>query len=87
MDVLGGDIMTEVHDFYMGRYPYAAWARGANENMNGLVRQSSQNRELTSVINDQLEQIMIKLNHSPRKCLDFKKPFDVFIEQPVALTS
>jgi len=44
--------MTEVHDFYMGRYPYAAWARGADANMNGLVRQSSQNRELTSVTND-----------------------------------
>ena len=34
--------MTEVHDFYMGRYTYAAWARAANENMNGLIRQSSQ---------------------------------------------
>ena len=62
--------------------------RGVNENMNGLVRQYiPKNRELTSVTNDELEHIMIKLNHRPRKCLDFKSPFEVFFELSVALTS
>jgi IS30 family transposase len=74
-------------DFFFA-HPYAAWERGANENMNGLVRQYiPKNRKLTSVTIDELEQIMIKLNHRPRKCLDFKSPFEVFFEQPVALTS
>jgi IS30 family transposase len=66
---------------------YAAWERGANENMNGLVTQYiPKNRELISVTEDELEQIMIKLNHHPRKCLDFKSPFEVFFEQFIALT-
>jgi IS30 family transposase len=75
-------------DFFFA-HPYAAWERGANENMNGLVRQYiPKKRDLTSVTNDDLEQIMIKLNHRPRKCLDFRSPFEVFFEQhSVALTS
>ena len=74
-------------DFFFA-HPYAAWERGANENMNGLVRQYiPKNRELTSVTENELEQIMINLNHRPRKCLDFKSPFEVFFDNPVALTS
>jgi IS30 family transposase len=74
-------------DFFFA-HPYAAWERGSNENMNGLVRQYiPKNRELSSVTNDELEQVMIKLNHRPRKCLDFKSPFEVFLELSVALTS
>ena len=69
-------------------HPYAAWERGTNENMNGLVRQYiPKNRELTSVTNHELVQIMNKLNHRPRKCLAFKSPFEVFYKQSVALKS
>jgi IS30 family transposase len=28
-----------------------------------------------------------RLNHRPRKCLDFMSPFEVFFEHSVALTS
>jgi len=74
-------------DFFFA-HPYAAWERGANENMNGLIRQYiPKNRDLSSVTHNELKQIMFKLNHRPRKCLDFKSPFEVFFEQPVALTS
>jgi IS30 family transposase len=74
-------------DFFFA-HPYAAWERGANENMNGLVRQYiPKNRELNSVTNDELELIMTKLNHRPRKCLDFMSPFEVFFNHSVALTS
>ena len=45
-------------DFFFA-HPYAAWERGANENMNGLVRQYiPKKRDLTSVTNDDLLQIM-----------------------------
>ena len=74
-------------DFFFA-HPYSAWERGANENMNGLVRQYiPKNRDLVSVTDDEVFQIINRLNHRPRKCLDFKTPFEVFFEQPVALTS
>ena len=74
-------------DFFFA-HPYAAWERGANENMNGLVRQYiPKNRELNFVTNDEIELIMTKLNHRPRKCLDFMSPFEVFFNHSVALTS
>jgi len=74
-------------DFFFA-HPYAAWERGTNENMNGLVRQYvPKNRDLVSVTDDELLQINIRLNHRPRKCLNFRTPFEVFFEQPVALTS
>ena len=74
-------------DFFFA-HPYAAWERGANENMNGLVRQYiPKNRALTSVTEEEMEQIMNKLNYRPRKCLDFKSPYEVFFSQSVALVS
>jgi IS30 family transposase len=68
--------------------PYVALERGTNENMNELVRQYiPKNRELKSVTNDELEMIMTKLNHRPRKCLDFMSPFEIFFEHSIALVS
>jgi len=75
-----------VIDFFFA-HSYSAWERGANENMNGLVRQYiPKNRDFVSVTDDELLQITNKLNHRPRKCLDFRTPFEVFFEIPVALT-
>ena len=74
-------------DFYFA-HPYASWERGANENMNGLVRQYlPKQSDFTNVSQADLETIMHKLNHRPRKCLDFQSPFQVFFQQPVALGS
>jgi IS30 family transposase len=81
-------IAQELEISFFFAHPYAAWERGANENMNGLVRQYiPKNRDLSSVSDEELLLIMNKLNHRPRKCLDFKTPFEVFFEQPVALQS
>jgi transposase, IS30 family len=74
-------------DFFFA-HPNAAWERGANENMNGLVRQYiPKKRNFASVTNVELIQIMKRLNYRPRKCLDFMSPFEVFFGQSVALTS
>ena len=74
-------------DFYFA-HPNAAWERGANENMNGLVRQYIPKKcNFASVTNVELIHIMKRLNHRPRKCLDFMSPFEVFFDQSVALTS
>jgi IS30 family transposase len=74
-------------DFFF-THPYAAWERVSNENMNGLVRQYiPKNRNLETVTDQGLKLIMDKLNHHPRKCLDFNSPFEVIFEHSVALAS
>jgi IS30 family transposase len=74
-------------DFYFA-HPYASWERGTNENTNGLIRQYlPKERGLTTVTTEEEIMIMDRLNLRPRKCLDFSTPFEVFFEQPVALTS
>jgi len=73
--------------FYFA-HPYAAWERGTNENMNGLLRQYFPKKsDFQSVSNKELEQAMTRLNFRPRKTLRFKTPFEVFYHSTVALTS
>jgi len=74
-------------DFYFA-HPFAAWERGTNENMNGLVRQYiPKRREFDTISEHELLFITNRLNHRPRKCLDFRTPFEVFFEHSVALAS
>lgn len=71
-------------------HPYASWERGANENANGLIRQYfSKKMNFKDVTDDQVELAMMRLNHRPRKCLEFKSPFMVFFQeiQSVALNT
>jgi len=64
-------------DFYFA-HPYCPWERGTNENTNGLVRQyfpkKSKFAELTA---HQVEAVMNKLNHRPRKALGYRTPHEV----------
>jgi IS30 family transposase len=74
-------------DFFFA-HPFTAWERGANENMNGLVRQYiPKKREFAFIRNDELQFITDRLNHRPRKCLDYLTPSEVFLEAMVALES
>jgi len=70
-------------------HPYASWERGTNENTNGLIRQYLPGKRNFKEVTSQEEiMIMDKLNSRPRKCLDFRTPYEVFFgHQPVALTS
>jgi IS30 family transposase len=77
-------------NFYFA-HPHAAWERGANENLNGLVRQFfPKHRKLEEVTDDEIALAQHPLNHRPRKCLGYKTPHQVFWKQlhsnqPVAL--
>jgi transposase, IS30 family len=78
---------TLTTSFYFA-HPYSAWERGTNENTNGLVRQYFPKKtDFSKVGLAETEVIVNKLNHRPRKCLDFKSPFDVFFHPSVALQS
>ena len=81
-------ISRELNTDFFFAHPFVAWERGTNENMNGLVRQYiPKNREFASITEHELLVITNRLNHRPRKCLDFMSPFEVFFEHSVALTS
>lgn len=58
--------------------PYHSWERGSNENINGLIRRFIPKKtDLYSVTEEQLADIEYKLNNRPRKCLNYRTPFEV----------
>jgi len=68
-------------------HPYSSWERGLNENTNGLIRQYfPKDRDLTTVTESEIEIVMNKLNHRPRKSLGFKTPHEVFNKTRTSLT-
>jgi IS30 family transposase len=68
-------------DFYFA-HPYASWERGANENMNGLIREFFPKKmRFDSITTKDVVLAMHRLNHRPRKCLGFKTPHEVFMKQ------
>ncbi len=68
-------------DFFFA-HPYASWERSANENMNGLIRQFFPKKMgFKSISPTELEWAMHRLNHRPRKCLGYKTPHEVFMNQ------
>ena len=68
-------------DFFFA-HPYASWERGANENMNGLIRQFFPKKSrFNSITAKDILHAMDRLNHRPKKCLGFKTPHEVFTMQ------
>ncbi len=59
--------------------PYHSWERGLNEHTNGLLRQFfPKGTNLKIVKREELTKIIDLINHRPRKCLDYRTPFEVF---------
>ena len=60
-------------------HPYHSWERGLNENTNGLIRQYfTKGSSFENITDEQVEDVMNKLNHRPRKTLNYKTPHSVF---------
>ena len=55
------------------------WERGTNENTNGLIRQYfPKGIDFNQVSRYRIKRAQDSLNDRPRKCLNFKKPIEVF---------
>ncbi len=68
-------------DFYFAN-PYHSWERGLNEHTNGLIRQYLPKKsEFLKVSKDEINMIQNRLNHRPRKILNFKTPYEVFFSE------
>jgi IS30 family transposase len=64
--------------FFFAR-PYHSWERGANENLNGLVRQYFPKKsDFTLITVKQVNEAVDKLNNRPRKRFGFKNPNEIF---------
>jgi len=60
-------------------HPYSSWERGLNKNTNGLIRQYfKKGRSFENITESQVEAVVQKLNHLPRKILNYKTPHAVF---------
>jgi IS30 family transposase len=58
--------------------PYAAWQRGSNEQINGLVRRYlPKGTDFSKIDKEQIKKIERLINNRPRKCLGFKTPLEV----------
>ena len=68
--------------------PYHSWEKGSVEQINGLIRRffpkGTNFEQLGSAQIHRIEQL---LNHRPRKCLDYRTPYEVFREARGALQS
>ena len=72
-------------DYYFAN-PYCSWERGANENLNGLVRQYFPKKYNFDLITDKdVLRVTNKLNNRPRKRFGYKSPNEIFeqkLKQP-----
>ncbi len=66
---------------YFFCHPYSSWERGLNENINGLIRQYiPKGSSFNHLTKKDIKHIEDRLNHRPRKTLDWKTPYEVFHE-------
>ena len=71
-DSLGADVYFA--------HPYHSWERGLNENTNGLLRQYfPKATNLRKVSQHEVDEAVYRLNHRPRKCLNYRTPHEVFM--------
>jgi IS30 family transposase len=62
--------------------PYAAWQRGTNENTNGLLRfYFPKGTDFQAISKEELDLVIEKLNHRPRKCLNYQTPHEIFFQK------
>jgi IS30 family transposase len=68
-------------DYYFAK-PYHSWERGANENLNGLVRQYFPKKmNFENITQNQVDRVVNILNNRPRKRFNFKSPSEVFSQK------
>lgn len=62
-------------------HPYHSWEKGGVENMNKLIRRYIPKRTDVSKLSDEfIKSLQNQFNNKPRKCLNFKTPNEVMVE-------
>jgi IS30 family transposase len=62
-------------------HTHTPWQRGANEQVNGLIRHYfPKGTDFSKVTPAELATVVLKINKRPRKCLNYRAPYDVFAD-------
>lgn len=73
-------------EFYFA-HPSSPWERGSNENTNGLLRQYVPKHTYRVPFSEELlQEFTFKLNHRPRKCLNWFSPAEIFLPKMLHFT-
>ena len=59
-------------------HPHSPWERGTNENTNGLLREYFPKAVDINQSDSYVEAKMKEINLRPRKCLNWKTPYEVY---------
>ena len=60
----------------------SSWERGANENVNGLIRQYFPKKSnFENITEQEIEKVINILNNRPRKRFGYKTPKEIFAEK------
>lgn len=66
--------------------PYSAWQRGINEHTNGMLRRYfPKSMKFKHLTQNDVDEVVQKLNNKPRKSLGYRTPYEVFYNLTVAL--
>ncbi len=58
--------------------PYSSWQRGANEQVNWMVRRYfPKGTDFSKITNEQVAWVESRINGRPRKCLGYKTPAEI----------
>ena len=72
-------------EFYFPN-PHAPWQRGSNENTNGLIREYlPKNQDMDPISDTVILEFVDRLNKRPRKCLNWKTPYEIYHDQKLHL--
>ena len=68
--------------------PYSSWQKGSVENTIGRIRRFiPKGADISTYSNKEIADIEHWLNHTPRKCLGYKTPYEVMLENNLLLSS
>ncbi len=80
------ELERSLHTLVYFAEPHKPWQRGTNENTNDLVRFFyKKGFDFRTVTDEDVQLVENLINHRPRKCLNWKTPYEVFFENFVAL--
>ena len=87
LEIAGHEVIAQGlgADIYFA-HPRASWARGANENTHGLIRQYfPKGTDFNEVSDEHIKQVMDRLNQRPGKTRGGRSPNALFMGQHAEL--